>query len=53
MKHGIDKKDAKSNRWRMLINVMLHFVINGTNVKGYFAWSFMDVFELLDGYRSR
>jgi beta-glucosidase len=35
-----------------LINVMFNFVRNGTNVKGYFAWSFMDVFELLDGYRS-
>jgi beta-glucosidase len=31
---------------------MLNFVRNGSNVKGYFAWSFMDVFELLDGYRS-
>lgn len=25
---------------------------NGTNVKGYFAWSFLDSFELLDGYES-
>ncbi|KAF0932311.1 hypothetical protein E2562_009570 [Oryza meyeriana var. granulata] len=25
---------------------------NGTNVKGYFVWSFLDVFELLAGYHS-
>jgi beta-glucosidase len=31
---------------------MLNFIRNGTNVKGYFAWSFMDVFELLDAYGS-
>ncbi|CAL4907778.1 unnamed protein product [Urochloa decumbens] len=26
---------------------------NGANVKGYFVWSFLDVFELLAGYSSR
>ncbi|KAJ3676157.1 hypothetical protein LUZ60_003569 [Juncus effusus] len=26
---------------------------NGANVKGYFAWAFMDVFELLSGYQNR
>jgi beta-glucosidase len=26
---------------------------NGANVKGYFVWSFLDVFELLAGYFSR
>lgn len=26
---------------------------NGANVKGYFVWSFLDVFELLAGYNSR
>ncbi|XP_015693049.2 beta-glucosidase 22-like isoform X1 [Oryza brachyantha] len=26
---------------------------NGANVKGYFVWSFLDVFELLAGYRTR
>ncbi|WVZ98240.1 hypothetical protein U9M48_043705 [Paspalum notatum var. saurae] len=26
---------------------------NGANVKGYFVWSFLDVFELLAGYYSK
>lgn len=26
---------------------------NGANVRGYFVWSFMDVFEFLAGYYSR
>ncbi|XP_020150990.1 beta-glucosidase 2 [Aegilops tauschii subsp. strangulata] len=26
---------------------------NGANVRGYFAWAFMDLFELLSGYQSR
>ena len=25
---------------------------NGSNARGYFIWSFLDVLELLDGYRS-
>lgn len=25
---------------------------NGSNTRGYFTWSFLDVFELLDGYES-
>ncbi|XP_045831956.1 hydroxyisourate hydrolase-like isoform X1 [Trifolium pratense] len=32
------------------IGAVLDALRNGSNVKGYFAWSFMDVFELLDGY---
>ncbi|CAJ2629131.1 unnamed protein product [Trifolium pratense] len=34
------------------IGAVLDALRNGSNVKGYFAWSFMDVFELLDGYRA-
>jgi beta-glucosidase len=26
---------------------------NGANVKGYFVWAFLDVFEFLGGYQSR
>ncbi|KAM0883669.1 hypothetical protein ACQ4PT_031489 [Festuca glaucescens] len=31
----------------------LHALRNGVNVRGYFAWAFMDLFELLSGYQSR
>uniref|UniRef100_A0A453FS67 Uncharacterized protein n=1 Tax=Aegilops tauschii subsp. strangulata TaxID=200361 RepID=A0A453FS67_AEGTS len=29
------------------------FCRNGANVRGYFAWAFMDLFELLSGFQSR
>ncbi|EFH65682.1 predicted protein [Arabidopsis lyrata subsp. lyrata] len=32
------------------IEAVLHSIRNGSNVKGYFQWSFMDVFELFGGY---
>ncbi|KAL6845026.1 hypothetical protein ACP4OV_025199 [Aristida adscensionis] len=35
------------------IGSMLAALRNGANVKGYFVWSFLDVFELLVGYHSR
>ena len=28
------------------------FLRNGSDIRGYFAWSFMDVFELLNGYKT-
>ncbi|KAK7392319.1 hypothetical protein VNO78_20753 [Psophocarpus tetragonolobus] len=34
------------------IGGVLDALRNGSNVKGYFAWSFIDVLELLDGYKS-
>ncbi|KAL5069409.1 hypothetical protein RYX36_020296 [Vicia faba] len=34
------------------IGSVLDSLRNGSNVKGYFVWSFMDAFELLDGYKS-
>ncbi|XP_056169108.1 beta-glucosidase 11-like isoform X2 [Syzygium oleosum] len=34
------------------ISVLLDTVRNGSNAKGYFTWSFLDVFELLDGFRT-
>lgn len=36
----------------LIFCVMIKFVRNGSNIKGYFAWSFLDLFELLDGYKS-
>ncbi|KAL5998503.1 hypothetical protein ACLOJK_009446 [Asimina triloba] len=35
------------------IEVMLQSIRNGSNVRGYFVWSFIDCFELLFGYTSR
>lgn len=32
--------------------ILVTFERNGLNVRGYFVWSFMDVFELLSGYES-
>nr|XP_025659950.1 hydroxyisourate hydrolase isoform X2 [Arachis hypogaea] len=34
------------------IGAVLDSIRDGSNIKGYFAWSFMDVFELLDGYNA-
>uniref|UniRef100_A0A9I9DHC1 Beta-glucosidase 11-like n=1 Tax=Cucumis melo TaxID=3656 RepID=A0A9I9DHC1_CUCME len=34
------------------IGAVLDALRNGSNVKGYFTWSFLDLFELLDGYHS-
>ncbi|KAJ8898601.1 hypothetical protein K2173_004214 [Erythroxylum novogranatense] len=34
------------------IGAVLDAIRNGSNMKGYFVWSFLDVFELLDGYAS-
>ncbi|TYG67466.1 hypothetical protein ES288_D05G078500v1 [Gossypium darwinii] len=34
------------------IGSVLDAIRNGSNTRGYFTWSFMDLFELLDGYES-
>uniref|UniRef100_A0A0A0KT48 Beta-glucosidase n=2 Tax=Cucumis sativus TaxID=3659 RepID=A0A0A0KT48_CUCSA len=34
------------------IGAVLDALRNGSNIKGYFTWSFLDLFELLDGYYS-
>ncbi|KAI7992325.1 putative beta-glucosidase 23 [Camellia lanceoleosa] len=34
------------------IGSLLDAVRNGSNARGYFTWSFLDVYELLDGYGS-
>ncbi|XLT84254.1 hypothetical protein HN873_006007, partial [Arachis hypogaea] len=33
------------------IGATLDALRNGSNIRGYFAWSFLDLFELLDGYK--
>ncbi|CAD6224269.1 unnamed protein product [Miscanthus lutarioriparius] len=35
------------------IEATLQSIRNGSNVQGYFLWSFLDVFEILFGYRMR
>ncbi|KAF5179717.1 Beta-glucosidase [Thalictrum thalictroides] len=35
------------------IGSLLEALRNGSNARGYFTWSFLDVFELLYGYESR
>nr|XP_043635799.1 beta-glucosidase 11-like [Erigeron canadensis] len=34
------------------IGALLDALRNGSNTKGYFVWSFLDLFELLDGYNT-
>ncbi|KAJ4824304.1 hypothetical protein Tsubulata_029365 [Turnera subulata] len=34
------------------IGGLLDAIRNGSNTRGYFVWSFLDLFELLDGYES-
>ncbi|KAL5129194.1 Beta-glucosidase 22 [Glycine soja] len=34
------------------IGGVLDALRDGSNIKGYFAWSFLDLFELLAGYKS-
>ncbi|KAI3506628.1 hypothetical protein L2E82_19840 [Cichorium intybus] len=34
------------------IGVVLDALRNGSNTRGYFVWSFFDLFEMLDGYKS-
>ncbi|KAJ0471542.1 putative beta-glucosidase [Helianthus annuus] len=34
------------------IGALLDALRNGSNTMGYFAWSFLDLFELLDGYKT-
>ncbi|XP_058227514.1 beta-glucosidase 11-like isoform X2 [Rhododendron vialii] len=40
------------NYLRGFIGGLLDALRNGSNARGYFTWSFLDVFELLDGYNS-
>ncbi|XP_058083751.1 cyanidin 3-O-glucoside 7-O-glucosyltransferase (acyl-glucose)-like isoform X2 [Magnolia sinica] len=35
------------------LNATLSTIRNGSNTKGYFVWSFLDVFEVLGGYTNR
>ncbi|XP_074586886.1 beta-glucosidase 32-like [Curcuma longa] len=45
--------EHRATYMRDYIESMLLSIRNGSNVRGYFAWSFVDSFELVDGYRNR
>ncbi|KAH7676646.1 Beta-glucosidase protein [Dioscorea alata] len=56
--YGLGVKDTIKDTDRInylngYIGSTLAAIRNGANVKGYFVWSFMDVFEFLAGYQSR
>ncbi|KAI3962639.1 hypothetical protein MKW92_041819 [Papaver armeniacum] len=43
---------SRVNYLKGYIGGLLDALRNGSNTKGYFTWSFLDSFELLDGYTS-
>jgi len=47
--HDTDRVDYMKNHIRSTLTALR----NGANVKGYFAWCFMDVFEYLTGFKSQ
>ncbi|CAL9130820.1 unnamed protein product [Musa acuminata var. zebrina] len=58
--YGIGRRESddlndtdRINYLNGFIGSTLDAIRNGANVKGYFVWSFIDVFEFLTGYQSR
>jgi len=45
--------DYRSEFLQNYIEVLDQSIRNGSNTRGYFVWSFLDLFEILSGYRSR
>jgi len=45
--------DNRSEYIQDYIEVLDLSIRNGSNTRGYFVWSFLDLFEILYGYRSR
>lgn len=45
--------DARIDYVRQHLNVIADAIKDGTNVKGYFIWSLMDVFSWSNGYEKR
>lgn len=48
----VDDAD-RVNYYNDHLNAVHHAVVEGVNVSGYFAWSFMDNFEWAEGYEKR
>ncbi|GJW46900.1 transposase, Ptta/En/Spm [Tanacetum coccineum] len=55
---AMNLKSSTDHRTRDMVHRQYHTRlgglddVNGSNTKGYFVWSFMDLFELLDGYNT-
>lgn len=47
------KDDFRVNYYDQYLDNMLQAIKSGVQMKGYFAWSFMDNFEWADGYAKR
>ncbi|CAM0952361.1 unnamed protein product [Alopecurus aequalis] len=45
--------DYRSEFLQNYMEVLYQSIQNGSDMRGYFVWSFLDVFEFLYGYRSR
>ncbi|KAK8959795.1 Beta-glucosidase 22 [Platanthera guangdongensis] len=55
---GLGESDTLNDTWRITyigdhIGSIHKALRDGSDVRGYFTWSFLDVFELLAGYKSR
>ncbi|PKA57672.1 Beta-glucosidase 22 [Apostasia shenzhenica] len=55
---GLGLNDTFNDTWKVAylgdhIGSMLEALREGSDVRGYFVWSFVDVYELLAGYKSR
>ncbi|GJN03257.1 hypothetical protein PR202_ga20682 [Eleusine coracana subsp. coracana] len=49
----VTNDEFRSHYLQVYIEAMLLSISNGSDVHGYFVWSFMDVFEVLFAYRFR
>ncbi|KAG0500088.1 hypothetical protein HPP92_000160 [Vanilla planifolia] len=55
---GLGMNDTLNDTWRIAyirdhIGSILEAIRDGSDVRGYFTWSFVDLFELLSGFQSQ
>jgi beta-glucosidase len=50
---GKDHDEARVNFYRRYITSLHQAIEKGVDIRGYFAWSFMDNFEWAEGYNAR
>ncbi|XP_075483611.1 beta-glucosidase 10-like [Primulina tabacum] len=51
-RNGTLEDTARVEYLQAYVGAVLDAVRNGSNTKGYFSWTFLDCFELLDGFES-